>query len=304
MKQYTLKVYPKGQARTAYRVIEISGDDTLDRLCDVILYAFDFDRDHLYEFSMSGRLYSDDNFSNTQDYEGQPSTDIKLDQLGLQKGQNFIFHYDFGDDWVFQIHVQKMQDEKARTIAHVTDAKGSVEQYPDYDEWDDEEGEWDEEDGDDFDEEPEETIKARKANKEFMDLFLKDLTSAGLSQKTIQKHMDNVDFYLTDSLPFADVDEDEDGDEEAKPMDMKDGVEISNLRRFFSDYYIYHCLWSTPGNLKTTGASIKKFYKCMADHGKISKDQYKELCALFKENMADWQEECRQFNDDDGDFLW
>jgi hypothetical protein len=61
MKQYTLKVYPKGQARTAYRVIEISGDDTLDRLCDVILYAFDFDRDHLYEFSMSGRLYSDDN---------------------------------------------------------------------------------------------------------------------------------------------------------------------------------------------------------------------------------------------------
>lgn len=124
MKQYTLKVYPKGQARTAYRVIEISGDDTLDRLCDVILYAFDFDRDHLYEFSMSGRLYSDDNFSNTQDYEGQPSTDIKLDQLGLQKGQNFIFHYDFGDDWVFQIHVQKMQDEKARTIAHVTEREG------------------------------------------------------------------------------------------------------------------------------------------------------------------------------------
>ena len=54
---------------------------------------------------------------------------------------------------------------------------------------------------------------------------------------------------------------------------------------------------------KTTGASIKKFYKCMADHGEISKDKYKELCTLFKEEMADWQEECRRFNDDDDDFF-
>ena len=35
MKQYTLKIYPEGQARKAYRIIEISGNDTLDRLCEV-----------------------------------------------------------------------------------------------------------------------------------------------------------------------------------------------------------------------------------------------------------------------------
>ncbi|MGN1381367.1 MAG: hypothetical protein ACI4W2_00975 [Eubacterium sp.] len=291
MRQYTLRVYPQGQSRIAHRVIVISGEDTLDRLCDMILSSFDFSRDHLYEFSMSGKLYSDDNYTCDPEYDGQPTTNVKLDKLGLQKGQKFILHYDFGDDWVFQIRVQAVQDEEARTLAHVTDAKGSVEQYPD-DEWDDE---WDDEDDDLFDEEPEEFIKARAENKVFMDLFLKDLTSAGLSQKTIQNHMDNVDFYLTDYLPYVDEED----------TDMAGGAETSNLRDFFADYYIYKCAWSTPGNLKKTAASIKKFYKCMADHDKISQDQYKNLCALFKEKMADWQEECRKFNEDDGgDFMW
>ena len=285
MKQYTLKVYPQGEARKTYRVIEISGNDTLDRLCEVILSAFDFSHEHMYEFSMSGRLYSDDNYSCDPEYKGQPSTDTKLDKLELQKGQRFLFHYDFGDDWVFEILVQDIHDEKTRAIAHVTDAKGSVEQYPDYDEWDDE---------DDYDEEPEEAIEARKENKKYMDMFLKDLKAAGLSEKTINNHFENVDFYLTDYLPFTDNDS----------TDMKAGAETFNLRDYFGYFYIHKCMWSTPNNLKTTGASIKKFYKCMADHGEISKDKYKELSDLFKEEMADWQEECRRFNDDDDDFFF
>ena len=285
MKQYTLKVFPQGQAKKAYRVIEISGSDTLDRLCDVILSAFGFSHDHLYEFSMNGRLYSDDNFTCDPEYKGQPTTDIRIDKLELDKGRKFIFHYDYGDDWVFEILVQDIRDEKVRVIAHVTEEKGSVEQYPDYDDWDDEY---------DFDEEPEETIEARKENKQYMDLFLKDLQAAGLTQKTIDTHMENVDFYLTDYLPYTDED----------PADMKSGAETYNLRDFFGYFYIHKCMWSTPSNLKTTGASIKKFYKCMADHGKISMDKYKNLCKLFKDEMVDWQEECRRFNEDDDDFYW
>lgn len=281
MKQYTLKVYPQGHSRKTYRVIEISGNDTLDRLCEVILAAFDFIHEHMYEFSMTGKLFSDDNYSCDPDYKGQPSTDTKLDKLGLQKGQRFILHYDFGDDWIFEIQVQDIHDEKTRVIAHVTEEKGSVEQYPDYDDWED--------DDDDYDEEPDEAISARKENKKYMDMFLKDLKASGVSDKTIQNHMDNVDFYLTDYLPFT--------DEEC--TDMKAGAEAFNLRDFFGYFYIHKCMWSTPNNLKTTGASIKKFYKCMADHGEISKDKYKELCTLFKEEMSDWQEECRRFNDDD-----
>ena len=36
-KQYLIKVYPIGLGREVYRNIEISGEDTLDRLCQIIL---------------------------------------------------------------------------------------------------------------------------------------------------------------------------------------------------------------------------------------------------------------------------
>ena len=41
-KQYLIKVYPIGLGREVYRNIEISGEDTLDRLCQIILESFDF----------------------------------------------------------------------------------------------------------------------------------------------------------------------------------------------------------------------------------------------------------------------
>lgn len=36
-KQYSMKVYPAGRGRDVYRNIEICGDESLDRLCGIIL---------------------------------------------------------------------------------------------------------------------------------------------------------------------------------------------------------------------------------------------------------------------------
>ncbi len=55
--QYSLKIYPAGRGRDIYRNIEIWGNSTLDLLCEVIIKAFDFDSDHLYEFCMDNRMY-------------------------------------------------------------------------------------------------------------------------------------------------------------------------------------------------------------------------------------------------------
>ena len=97
-----MKVYPAGRGRDIYRNIEICGDESLDRLCGIILEAFDFIDEHLYEFCMDNRMYSEDAYQS--DPEGdEPSTDIILDKIGLYKGQKFSLHYDFGDDWMFTI---------------------------------------------------------------------------------------------------------------------------------------------------------------------------------------------------------
>ena len=58
--QYTLKVYPAGLGRSVYRTITICGTDTLDQLCMAILNAFDFTAEHLYEFFMDNKMYSED----------------------------------------------------------------------------------------------------------------------------------------------------------------------------------------------------------------------------------------------------
>lgn len=140
--RYTLKIYPNRMARTAYRVIEIDGSENLDMLCDAILFHFDFTSEHMYEFSLDGRLYTDDTIICESD-EGQPTTDqVTIDQLGLAKGSKFWFHYDFGDDWVFVISVQKVTPADAPEKPKLLRSKGEVEQYPD---WDDDEEDWSDE---------------------------------------------------------------------------------------------------------------------------------------------------------------
>ena len=143
MKKYQMKVYPKGLGRNVYRVLEICGKDTLMELCDAIMDAFDFIDEHLYEFCIENGPYQPGNYHRQPDpdFPEDKSANIALNRLRLQKGQKFLLHYDFGDDWIFVITVQKIMETNQYTSATILKSKGSVEQYPDYDEeeWDDDE---------------------------------------------------------------------------------------------------------------------------------------------------------------------
>lgn len=80
-------------------------------------------------------------------------------------------------------------------------------------------------------------------------------------------------------------------------MTMEHGT--SHLDMFLGFFFIRKCMWSTPATVKSTAASIKKFYKCMLDHNKIKKSHYDFLCDDIKENMQQWQEDCAAYNDPD-----
>lgn len=137
MFRYTFKVYPKGRGRDVYRVFTISGEDTLDALCEYILDQFDFIHEHLYEFCMDNRPYGNASLE-YQDEMGNSHTCISIDELGLTRGQKFTLHYDYGDDWLFVINTQKMERVLSDERPVLLKAKGEIEQYPDYDEWDEE----------------------------------------------------------------------------------------------------------------------------------------------------------------------
>ena len=123
----------------------------------------------------------------------------------------------------------------------------------------------------------------RSVNAELLDIFEKDLTDAGFSEKTIRSHAANVSFYINTFLLSEDV------------HPMEDGVGM--VGRFLGDFFIRKCMWSTPGNIRTTAASIKKFYKCMLDHDHISKKEYEYLCSEIKTGMPTWLADCEQYND-------
>ena len=131
---YTLKVYPQGHGRTVYRVLKISGKETLDTLCNVILDSFDFTDEHLYEFCMDNKMYGRNSYQSDPE-GGQPSTKTKIEQIGLRTRQKFSLHYDFGDDWMFIITVQNIQESTKAEDPCIVKEKGNIEQYLD---WDDE----------------------------------------------------------------------------------------------------------------------------------------------------------------------
>ncbi len=93
------------------------------------------------DMDMMGGLFADD----------EPAGDVReteLESLALQPGQTFMYLFDYGDEWRFQVKVDKVGDEiepgveYPRIVQSVGEAPA---QYPDWDEDDDDEDDSDEE---------------------------------------------------------------------------------------------------------------------------------------------------------------
>lgn len=111
----------------------------------------------------------------------------------------------------------------------------------------------------------------QKRNKKFMKEFEKWLKEKSLSDKTIKKHLSNVDLFINDYLNYYDVETAEEG--------------IDSVYSFLSGWFIEKCMWATPCTTKEEAASIKKFYAYMSEKGYVEKEDYKFLCEDLKDNM-------------------
>jgi hypothetical protein len=114
------------------RVIAIPADLTLDDLADAILDAVDFDRDHLYEFTYRDRLGRTVTVSHPYCDEGPFTDDVRVGEVPLAPGQSMTFHFDFGDDWMFDVQLERIDPPNKRLKApRVLERHGKApEQYP------------------------------------------------------------------------------------------------------------------------------------------------------------------------------
>ncbi len=89
------------------RTIEIDSGSSLFDLHETIQDAVDFDRDHLFEF-FAGRNYRNRKVVFEDSFDWEESADIYTEKtLGqvypLPKSCKLYYHFDFGDDWYFEI---------------------------------------------------------------------------------------------------------------------------------------------------------------------------------------------------------
>ena len=119
-----------------WRKIELSSNHTLLDLHNAIQHAFQFDDDHLYSFFMDGTPWSDEKFTSPSDNEGPHVNQVKIGDLGLVTGQTFLYLFDYGDEWLFQVKLESVrQDQPLPKNPRIVETKGeSPEQYPDWEE--------------------------------------------------------------------------------------------------------------------------------------------------------------------------
>ncbi len=103
------------------------------KLAKAILDAFDFDFDHLYKFTFEDSMKNpvrvvDPNSSGDLDAE-----EVEIGMVSLQEGSEIKFHYDFGDNWQFEVVLESIapKDPDFKGAKLLETHGESFPQYPD-----------------------------------------------------------------------------------------------------------------------------------------------------------------------------
>jgi hypothetical protein len=130
-----------------------------------------------------------------------------------------------------------------------------------------------------------ECAKIRAENGLVLTAFASWLGSKGLSEKVIEKHVENVDFYINEFLLYDDAERAADG--------------IHGVGMFLGYWFIKKAMWASPSAIKNNAASLKKFYAYMCERGDVSSDDVASLRDTIREGMPEWVATVRRYDDPD-----
>ena len=126
----------------AWRRIAIPGKMTLEALSEAILEAFDFDNDHLHLFRYRNRFGVFEEINHPYAEESPSTAEVKVGELPLRPGSILEYLFDFGDNWLFEVRLEKLKpvNPKIRKPAVIEQRGQAPPQYPNFDdeEWDEE----------------------------------------------------------------------------------------------------------------------------------------------------------------------
>lgn len=278
-----------------WRRIEIRGSQSLEVLHEEIFEAFDRYDPHLYSFYLTPPGSTAMNrFALAEEYthaamlkDGFAPSDKKLHDaaktsiadLQLEQGEVFEYLFDFGDEWLHVITVEKILDVfPKKKYPLVTEKKGeSPPQYPDRD---------DQEDLYEFDDEAIE--RQRMDNQKLLEAFRNYLKEKNLSDKTVAKHTSNIDFFINEFLVYEEI------------IPPEKGIEEINY--FLGSWFIRKALWASVPQIKAMITGFKHFYTFLALQGSISDEELREMKQEIKECKSTWFEEMQEYDDAASDY--
>lgn len=123
------------------RTIAIREDQTLEQLHEALRLAFGWADAHLYSFWAGGSFWNPDAKEYTAPFELEERGADKLSartpiaELGLKKGSQFAYVFDFGDEWRLTLKVVDSWNADEGSYPMLVEAEGSPPlQYPPLDE--------------------------------------------------------------------------------------------------------------------------------------------------------------------------
>jgi len=116
------------------------------------------------------------------------------------------------------------------------------------------------------------------------------LQASGLSRKTINSHVSNIDFYINEFLLYEEATE------------AKDGAGSVNM--FLGYWFIKKAMWASQSSIKSNATSLKKFYTFMHEKGLIDKQDLSDLKETIKEEMPGWLATLERYDDPSIEEVW
>ncbi len=142
----------------------------------------------------------------------------------------------------------------------------------------------------DFEKYEEECENIKKANEQLLNGFDAWLKLSGLSEKTINNHVSNIDFYINEFLLYDDATE------------AKDGAQ--DVGMFLGYWFIRKAMWANRSSIKGNAASLKKFYTFLEEKGLTDKEDLIDLKQTIKEDMPEWLETLERHDDPSMEDIW
>jgi len=140
---------------------------------------------------------------------------------------------------------------------------------------------------DDYEEYEKKCEGIREENAKLLDEFADWSAAKGLSESTVGRHCENIEFYLNHFLLYDDAER------------AEAGVHMAGM--FLGYWFIRKAMWASKASIKSNAASLKKFYAFMVEKGNIEQEELDNLKLQIKDEMPEWLATLARFDDPDID---